>query len=88
MSAGGAATGLIARLEKELRDLWALPSDPSEPPKSRVCTMNIEVVASSRALLERYTPVVDEVTASIPSRVILASVEPDVAGDEITGQAD
>ncbi len=86
MSAGG-TSGLIARLEKELRDLWAQPGDPAAPPKSRVCTMNLEVVASSHELLERYTPVVDEVTASIPSRVILASIEPDAPGDEITGVA-
>ena len=86
MSGGGTST-LIARLEEELRDLWAQPDDPSAPPKSRVCTMNLEVVAGSRELLERYTPVVDEVTASIPSRVILASIEPDAPGDEITGTA-
>jgi glucose-6-phosphate dehydrogenase assembly protein OpcA len=84
---GGGASSLIARLEKELRELWAQPEDPSAPPKSRVCTMNLEVVAGSRALLERYTPVIDEVTASIPSRVILASIEPDAPGDEITGEA-
>jgi glucose-6-phosphate dehydrogenase assembly protein OpcA len=78
---------LITRLEKELRDLWALPEDPSAPPMSRVCTMNLEVVASSRALLERYTPVVDEVTSSIPSRVILASIEPDSPIDEMDGTA-
>lgn len=82
-----AAPTLIARLEKELRDLWAQPDDPSAPPKSRVCTMNLEVVASSRELLDRYMPVVDEVTASIPSRVILASVEPDRPGDEMDGEA-
>ncbi|HEY8079107.1 MAG TPA: glucose-6-phosphate dehydrogenase assembly protein OpcA [Labilithrix sp.] len=83
MSAGN----LIARLEKELRDLWV--DDPSSPgaPRSRVCTMNLEVVASSRELLERYTPVVDEVTASVPARVILASLEPDEPGDELTGSA-
>ncbi len=87
MSTAGGASGLIARLENELRELWAQPDDPSAPPKSRVCTMNLEVVASSRDVLQRYTRVVDEVTASIPSRVILASVEPDAAGDEITGHA-
>ena len=59
------ASGLISRLEKELRDLWKAPEDPSEAPLSRVCTMNIEVVAPSAELLERYTPVVDEVTSSI-----------------------
>ena len=79
------ASGLITRLEKELRALWEPGDDPTAAPKSRVCTMNLEVVASSRDLLERYSPVVDEVSASIPSRVILASVEPDAPGDEITG---
>lgn len=86
MSSGG-ASNLISRLEKELRDLWAQPEDPSAMPKSRVCTMNLEIVAGSRALLDRYMPVVDEVTASIPSRVILAAIEPDGPGDEITGNA-
>lgn len=86
MSAGS-ATHLIARLEKELRDLWSPSTDPSSVPMSRVCTMNIEVVAGSHDLLERYTPVIDEVTSFIPSRVILASMEPDSAGDEITGSA-
>lgn len=78
---------LIARLERELRDLWAKPTDPGAPALSRVCTMNLEVVASSKELLERYTPVVDEVTSSIPARAILASVEPDAPGDDITGTA-
>ena len=81
------ATTLIARLEKELRELWNLPEDPSAIPKSRVCLMNLEIVASSRELLDRYMPVVEEVTATIPSRVILASIEPDTAGDEINGTA-
>jgi len=87
VSSAGSTTSVIARLEKELRDLWAQPDDPGAMPKSRVCTMNIEVVAGSRALLDRYMPVIDEVTASIPARVILAAIEPDAAGDEITGTA-
>jgi glucose-6-phosphate dehydrogenase assembly protein OpcA len=81
------ATTLIARLEKELRDLWTKPSEPGVPALSRVCTMNLEVVAGSKELLDRYTPVVDEVTSSIPSRAILASIEPDAPGDDITGSA-
>jgi glucose-6-phosphate dehydrogenase assembly protein OpcA len=85
--ASGSATPLIARLEKELRDLWTQPEDPGAIPKSRVCTMNIEVIAASRALLERYGPVVDEVTATMPARAILASLEPDADTDEITGTA-
>lgn len=79
------SAGTIARLEKELRALWAPPEDPHEVPLSRVCTMNIEVVAPTQELLERYTPVVDEVTASIPARAILASIEPDAKGEELSG---
>src|SRR5262249_47842105 len=80
-------SSLIAKLEKDLRDLWEPPEDPTAPPLSRVCTMNLEVVAPTTELLERYTPVVDEVTASIPARAILASIEPDSTADEFTGNA-
>lgn len=79
--------GTIARLEQELRALWAPTEDPNEIPLSRVCTMNLEVVAPTQELLERYTPVVDEVTASIPARAILASIEPDAPGEELSGHA-
>ncbi len=85
--AHGGASGVITRLEKELRDLWKPPEDPTAPPLTRVCTMNLGVVAPSRALLDRYTPVVDEVTASIPARAILTSIEPDVEGEEFTADA-
>lgn len=80
-------TTLIARLEKDLREMWRTPGEPSGAPQARVCTMNIEVVAGSRELLERYTPVVDEVTSVIPARAILASIEPDEPGDELSGSA-
>jgi glucose-6-phosphate dehydrogenase assembly protein OpcA len=70
------AAALIARLDKELRDIWRA-SDETGAGLTRVCTMNIEVVAPSRELLDRYTAVVDEVTATIPARAILASIEPD-----------
>lgn len=80
------ATNLIARLEKELRDVWTAP-DPSGIPLSRVCTMNLVVVAGTHELRDRYTPVVDEVTASIPARAIIVSVEPDAEGDELEGSA-
>lgn len=86
MTTGGAPS-LIAKLERELRAFWTAPAEPGKTPLSRVCTMNLEIVASSRELLERYTPVVDEVTSSIPARAILASIEPDVAGDDLTGTA-
>jgi len=74
------AGALIARLDRELREIWKAQGD-----LTRVCTMNIEVVAPSRELLERYTAVVDDVTASIPARAILASLEPD-APNAIEGE--
>ncbi len=87
MSGTSGATTLIARLEKELRELWTQPDDPGAPQKTRVCTMNLEVIASSRELLERYVPVVDEVTASLQARVIMASIEPDSNVHEMEGAA-
>ncbi len=86
-AAHATASGVISRLEKELRDLWKPPEDPSATPLTRVCTMNLIGVSPSRELLERYTPVVDEVTASIPARAILTSIEPDADGEEFTGDA-
>lgn len=56
--------------------MWKVSAE-SGAPMTRVCTMNIEVAAPSRELLDRYTAVVDEVTATIPARAILASIEPD-----------
>jgi glucose-6-phosphate dehydrogenase assembly protein OpcA len=80
-------TRLIARLEQDIRDLWKPSEDPTAPPLSRICTMNLEVIAPTADLLARYTPVVDEVTASIPARAILAAIEPDANVDEFSGNA-
>lgn len=88
MSGVPVASGLLARLERELHDLWTVPdTDPRAVPKSRVCTMNLEVIAPSAELLERYTPVVDEVTASIPARVIVASFDRSSIESSMTGSA-
>ncbi len=80
------ATNLIARIEKELRDVWAAP-DPSGIPVSRVCTMNLVVVAGSLHTRDKYTRVVDDVTASIPARAIVSAVVPDEPGDVLDGSA-
>ena len=39
--------------------------------------MNLVVAVGSRAVADRYTTVVDEVTASLPSRAIVVALEPD-----------
>jgi glucose-6-phosphate dehydrogenase assembly protein OpcA len=80
-------SSVIGRLEAELRDMWASPVKPGEPTKSRVCTMNLVVVAQSKALAELYTPVIDEVTASIPSRAIIVALEPDAPSAALEGNA-
>lgn len=78
---------VIAQLHNELRELWKATEESSKLPVTRVCTMNIEVVAPSAELLERYTPVIDEVTANIPGRAILASIDPNAnVEEEFTGK--
>lgn len=70
-------SAVLDRIEKELRALWTEPTKSGEAPKSRVCTMNLVVVAGSRELAERYTPILDDVTATTPARAILVALEPD-----------
>ncbi|MCL2777579.1 MAG: glucose-6-phosphate dehydrogenase assembly protein OpcA [Polyangiaceae bacterium] len=89
-SGGEKPQDLIARLERELTDLWKPPTNPTELPMSRVCMMNLEVIAESADVLDHYMSVVDAVTAAIPSRAIVASVEPNAPDDpdnELEGSA-
>jgi glucose-6-phosphate dehydrogenase assembly protein OpcA len=69
------ASTVIARVEKELRDLWAV--QPGEEAKARACTMNLVVVAGPREIADRYTPVVDEVTRGIPARALVVALDPE-----------
>ena len=82
--AGAPMSPIIARIEKELRDIWEAPG---AAPKTRVCTMNLVVIAGSRAMAERYLPILDEVTSSIPARAILVALEPDLPGGTLDGEA-
>ena len=49
--------------------------------------MNLVVAACSRDVADRYTAVVDEVTASIPSRAIIVALEPDAPTRALEGNA-
>ena len=73
--AGARPSEVLSRLERELRELW-MPR-PGEPVKSRVCAMNLVVVAGSPKLAEKYTAIVDEVTRNIPARAIIVTVDPE-----------
>ncbi|WP_394838989.1 glucose-6-phosphate dehydrogenase assembly protein OpcA [Pendulispora rubella] len=66
---------VLSRLERELRDLWV--PQPGEPVKSRVCAMNLIVVAGSHKLADKYTHIVDEVTRGIPARAIIVTIDPE-----------
>lgn len=85
MSAAPAST--IATIERELAALWSAPEEPGALPKTRVCTMNLVVVAESPRKAERYTTVVDEVTATTPARALVIAVHPETPGDALTGSA-
>ncbi len=84
--AGTPMSPVITRIERELRDIWAKPVAPGKTPKTRVCTMNLVVIASSSEMADRYTSVVDEVTASIPGRAILVSLEPEAPAANLVGE--
>jgi glucose-6-phosphate dehydrogenase assembly protein OpcA len=72
---GPPTSAILERLERELRELWI--TAPGELPKSRVSLMNLVVAVGSREIADRYTAVVDEVTASLPSRAIIVALEAD-----------
>ena len=74
----------LARVERELRDIWAPPADGTLP-KTRICTMNLLVVASTVELADRYIPIVDEVTRSALARAIVVALAPDDPRSELTG---
>jgi len=75
---------VIARIEKELREIWAVEGDA---PKTRVSTMNLVVIAGSPEMAERYVAVVDEVMASIPARAILVALDPNAPSSTLDGTA-
>ncbi len=72
---------LLRELETRLREVW-LPA-PGEKPKPRACLMNVVVVGTA-SVIDRYLPIVDEVTASLPSRAIVVRLEEE-PGEELTG---
>jgi glucose-6-phosphate dehydrogenase assembly protein OpcA len=77
-------SSVIGRIEKELRDIWT--TDANDP-KSRAITMNLVVVAGSRELADRYVPVVDEVTRSVPARAIVVSLDTESISRALEGEA-
>jgi len=82
--AGTPMSPVITRIEKELREIW---TTPGEAPRTRVCTMNLIVIAGSQAIADRYVSVIDDVTASIPARAILVALEPNAPAATLDGEA-
>jgi glucose-6-phosphate dehydrogenase assembly protein OpcA len=73
---------VMARVDRELREMW---SPSSGAPRWRACTMNLVVGATSMADAERFTPIVDAVTRSIPARAIVVALDPDGSPDALEG---
>jgi glucose-6-phosphate dehydrogenase assembly protein OpcA len=78
-------SSVLVRVEQELRDLWEAPA-PGEPLPARVRTMNLVVVTGSPDVAERYTPIVDEVTQTIPSRAIVVTMTPNAPEASLDGE--
>lgn len=76
---------VLARIERELRELWSGDVHPGEPARSRVCTMNLVVVAGTRAIGEAYASIVDEITLTTPARSIVVTLEPTAEGAQLDG---
>lgn len=74
------ASRVLARVEDELRALWATPPGAGEPLRSHARTMNLVVVAATPALATQYEAVVDQVVQSVPARAIVVGLDPD--GDD------
>jgi glucose-6-phosphate dehydrogenase assembly protein OpcA len=72
-------TAVIGRIEGELRALWAAPPAPGEVPRSRACTMNLVLVASSVDVAREWVPVVDEILQGTPARALVVGLDPDGA---------
>ncbi len=75
----------LANIERDLRASWAPPTDGG-PPKTRVCTMNLVVVAATPELADRYLPIADEVAKSSLARAIVVALAPDDPVSELTGE--
>jgi hypothetical protein len=64
----------LGRVERELAALWALaaPEDPdAESTVLRACSLNLLVLGSSPADLERARPIAARTTLAHPSRILL-----------------
>jgi len=72
-----APSRVLARIDDELRALWATPPVEGQPLKSRACTMNLVVVAATPALATESVAFVDELVKNIPARAIVVGMDPD-----------
>jgi glucose-6-phosphate dehydrogenase assembly protein OpcA len=68
---------VLARVDEELRALWATPPAPGEMAKARACTMNLVVIAATTELADRWVPIVDQVLLGLPARAIVVGLDPD-----------
>jgi hypothetical protein len=70
---------VLARVDEELRGLWAARPAPGEMPTGRARTANLVVVASTPALAQAWGAILDEVVQNVPARAIVVGLDPDGA---------
>lgn len=68
---------VLARVDDELRALWAARAAPGETPRSRARTANLVVVAANPALADAWRPILDEVVQNVPARAIVVGLDPE-----------
>jgi glucose-6-phosphate dehydrogenase assembly protein OpcA len=86
---GGSETAVdVARIERELRELWQLAAesekDPSRRQITRASLFNLVAYTESDADRDHATEVISTLTSRHPCRAIVLLVKPDEPGDELS----
>jgi glucose-6-phosphate dehydrogenase assembly protein OpcA len=68
---------VLARVDEELRALWAAPSPPGELPRARARTANLVLVAGTVDLADAWRSIVDDVVQNVPARAIVVGLDAD-----------
>ncbi|WP_172824808.1 OpcA/G6PD domain-containing protein [Pajaroellobacter abortibovis] len=68
---------LVDHLQNELHLLWKTPPDSGDKRlKTRVCTMNLIVVASSSECMRRYQKMMEKLFQRCPARIVMLTLDP------------
>ncbi|MCU0681910.1 MAG: glucose-6-phosphate dehydrogenase assembly protein OpcA [Polyangiaceae bacterium] len=83
MSGEGSVGAALAEVEKQLAALWA--PEPGAPPKTRVSTANLVVLAAS-ARRDATVALLDQMTSPEVARTLLVSVDPRLPAETLQAE--